>query len=132
MDVGWTRGAFDSRHQLTYTIGYNFFDAVRVNWFGRFASGSTFTPSISGDVNGDGYSNDRAFVFNPSSASDPTVAAGLRELLTNGSGPARSCLSSQLGQLAARTSCQRPWTSTSTLSLSFHPVKGPLPQRTTQ
>ena len=131
LDVEWTRSAFDSRHQLTYTVGYNFFDAVRVNWFGRFASGSTFTPSISGDVNGDGYSNDRAFVFNPSSATDPVVAAGIRELLANGSGPARACLTSQLGQLAARNSCQGPWTSSANLSISFNPMKVRMPQRTT-
>ena len=131
LDVEWTRSAFDSRHQLTYSVGYNFFDAVRVNWFGRFASGSTFTPSISGDVNGDGYSNDRAFVFNPSSAADPMVAAGIRELLANGSGPARACLTSQLGQLAARNSCQGPWTSSANLSISFNPMKVRMPQRTT-
>ena len=131
LDVEWTRSAFDSRHQLTYTIGYNFFDAVRVNWFGRFASGSTFTPSISGDVNGDGYSNDRAFVFNPSSAADPAVAAGIQQLLANGSGPAKACLNSQLGQLAARNSCQGPWTSSANLSISFNPMKVRMPQRTT-
>ena len=132
LDVEWTRSAFDSRHQLTYSIGYNFFDAVRVNWFGRFASGSTFTPGISGDVNGDGYSNDRAFVFNPSAAgTDAAVAAGIRELLANGSGPARECLTSQLGNLAARNSCQGPWTSTANLSISFNPNKVRMPQRTT-
>ena len=48
-----------------YTLGYNFFDAVRVNWFGQFRSGSPFTPIIAGDVNGDGWTNDRAFVFDP-------------------------------------------------------------------
>ena len=131
LDVEWTRSAFDSRHQLTYSIGYNFFDAVRVNWFGRFASGSTFTPGISGDVNGDGYSNDRAFIFNPSTATDPAVAAGINNLLANGSGPAKECLSSQLGNLAARNSCQGPWTSNANLSISFNPMKVRMPQRTT-
>ena len=44
-----------SRHQFTYTLGYNFFDAVRVNWFGRFRESATpFTPQLSGDINGDG------------------------------------------------------------------------------
>ena len=132
LDVEWTRSAFDSRHQLTYSIGYNFFDAVRVNWFGRFASGNTFTPGISGDVNGDGYANDRAYVFNPVAAgTDAAVAAGIRDLLANGSGPAKQCLSSQLGTLAARNSCQGPWTSTANLSISFNPMKVRMPQRTT-
>ncbi|MEP6989918.1 MAG: TonB-dependent receptor [bacterium] len=131
LDVEWTRSAFDSRHQLTYSIGYNFFDAVRVNWFGRFASGSTFTPGISGDVNGDGYANDRAFIFNPATTADPAVAAGISALLANGSGPAKECLAKQLGLLAARNSCQGPWTSTANLSISFNPMKVRMPQRTT-
>ena len=82
------------------TLGYNLFDAVRVNWFGQFRSGTPFTPTISGDVNGDGYANDRAFVFDPASASDPAVASAMRSLLENGSGPAKDCLARQLGTLA--------------------------------
>ncbi len=71
LDVAWGRSGFDSRHQITYNLRYNLLDAVRVNWNGRFSSGSPFTPLISGDVNGDGYSNDRAFIFDPSSTADP-------------------------------------------------------------
>ncbi|MEP6619643.1 MAG: TonB-dependent receptor [bacterium] len=129
--VEWTRSSFDTRHQVTYNLNYNFFDAVRVNWSGRFASGSTFTPSISGDVNGDGYSNDRAYVFNPASASDPVLAAAMKDLLANGSGPAKDCLASQLGKLAERNSCQGPWTSSANMSISFNPMKVKMPQRAT-
>ena len=129
--VEWTRSQFDSRHQITYSIGYNFFDAVRVNWFGRFASGNTFTPQLSGDVNGDGYNNDRAFVFNPANAYDPAVGAGIAELLKSGSASAKECLTSQLGKLAARNSCQGPWTSNANLSISFNPMKVRMPQRAT-
>jgi hypothetical protein len=131
LDVNWGRGDFDSRHQITYSLGYNFFDAVRVNWFGRFQSGSTFTPIISGDVNGDGYANDRAFVFDPRVASDPQVTSAMRALLDNGSAAARDCLSSQVGTLAARNSCQGPWTSSANLNISFNPTKLRLPQRAT-
>jgi hypothetical protein len=131
LDVEWTRGQFDTRHQITYGLNYNFFDAVRVNWNGRFSSGSTFTPQISGDVNGDGYSNDRAFIFDPNKANDPAVAAAMRTLLTSGSGPAKDCLNAQLGQLAGRNSCQGPWTSSANLSISFNPTKVRLPQRAT-
>ena len=130
LDVEWTRGAFDSRHQVTYSVGYNFFDFLRVNWFGRFASGNTFTPSISGDVNGDGYSNDRAFVFDPASA-EPKVAAAMNKLLTEGSAQARECLRSQLGDLARRNSCQGSWTTSANLGFSFNPTKVRLPQRAT-
>jgi hypothetical protein len=129
--VEWGRGTFDSRHQITYTLGYNFFDAVRVNWFGRFASGSTFTPLIQGDVNGDGYNNDRAYIFRPALAGDSALEAGMRTLLESGSAAARDCLTSQLGRLAERNSCQGPWTSSANLNFSFNPTKIRLPQRAT-
>ena len=129
--VEWGRSSFDSRHQVTYTLGYNFFDAVRVNWFGRFASGSTFTPLIQGDVNGDGYNNDRAYIFEPGSTGDPEVESAMRTLLGTGSAAARECLQSQLGDLAARNSCQGPWTSSANLNISFNPTKIRLPQRAT-
>jgi hypothetical protein len=129
--VEWGRSSFDARHQITYQLGYNFFDAVRVSWFGRFASGSPFTPLVSGDVNGDGYVNDRAFVFEPATNSDAVVNAGMRDLLLDGSGPARDCLAKQLGRLAERNSCEGPWTSTANLNVSFNPLKLRLPQRAT-
>src|SRR6185503_18758345 len=56
LDLEWARSPFDSRHQISYNIGYNFFDAIRVNWFGSFRSGAPYTPVVSGDINGDGYS----------------------------------------------------------------------------
>ena len=127
-DASWGRSSFDSRHQIVYNLGYNFLDAIRVSWYGQFRSGTPFTPTIAGDVNGDGYANDRAFVFNPASA-DPTVAAGMQSLLANGSKSARDCLAKQLGQLAQRNSCQGPWTSTANLSITFNPVKVRMPQR---
>jgi hypothetical protein len=131
LDVEWTRSPFDSRHQITYNLGYNFFDAVRVNWFGSFRSGNPFTPMVAGDVNGDGYSNDRAFVFDPAAASDPALAAAMQSLLRNGSRAARECLRSQIGKLAARNSCEGPWTSTASMSVSFNPRKVRMPQRAT-
>jgi hypothetical protein len=130
-DVEWARSGFDARHQIQYTLAYNFFDAVRVNWFGSFRSGVPFTPTIAGDVNGDGSSNDRAFVFDPASASDPALGAAMRQLLASGPEAARECLRSQLGTLASRNSCQAPWTSSAILSLTFNPVKFRMPQRAT-
>ena len=130
LDIETGRSSFDSHHQVTYTVGYNFFDAVRLSWFGSFRSGSPFTPGIVGDVNGDGYSNDRAYIFNPAKAGvDPTVAAGMQALLDHGSDQAKQCLRSQLGQLASRNSCQGPWTTNATMSISFNPVKVRMPQR---
>jgi hypothetical protein len=131
LDVAWGRSGFDSRHQLMYRLTYNAFDWVRIAWNGSFRSGSPYTPTVVGDVNGDGYSNDRAFIFNPATVSDTALAGGMRSLLATGSGSARACLNSQLGQLAARNSCQGPWTTTANLNFSFNPIKVRLPQRAT-
>lgn len=128
LDVQWGRATADSRHQLVYNLGYNFFDFVRVNWFGQFRSGSPYTPMIAGDINGDGYANDRAFI--PAPSSDP-LANSVRSLLRNGSAEARECLGKQLGKLAGRNSCQAPWFSTASMSISFNPVKVRMPQRAT-
>ena len=129
--VEWTPGGLNSRHQLVYNLGYNVLDAVRVNWFGSFRSGTPFTPLVAGDVNGDGWSNDRAFVFDPREASDPALAAAMQALLDDGAPEARDCLRRQLGRVAGRNSCRGPWTSTATLSLSLNPVKFRMPRRAT-
>ena len=56
----------DARHQITYNVGYTFHQAVSVVALGRVQSGNPFTPMVSGDINGDGYNNDRAFIYDPS------------------------------------------------------------------
>jgi hypothetical protein len=128
-EVDWSRSGFDSRHQITYTLNWNAFDLIRIGWFGQFRSGTPLTPTIGGDVNGDGFANDRAFVFDPSRANDPLVASGMEALLQNGSRVARECLARQLGTLAARNSCQGPWVTSANLSIGFNPLKLRLPQR---
>jgi hypothetical protein len=129
LSVDWGRSSFDSRHQIVYNVGYNFFDFVRANWFGQFRSGSPYTPMVAGDINGDGYANDRAFIPAP----NPAVAEanGIGNLLEHGSPEARRCLEKQLGQIAARNSCQGPWMSNASMSISFNPVKVRMPQRAT-
>ncbi len=130
-EVAWSRSSFDSRHQFQYTLAYNFFDAVRVNWFGSVRSGSPYTPIIGGDVNGDGLSNDRAFVANPDNTADAASATGMRTLLASATGDAKECLQRQLGTLAGRNSCRGAWTQQAFLSISFNPLKLRLPQRAT-
>ena len=128
--VRWGEGA-TPRHMVGYSLGYNFFDFLRVSWFGQFRSGSAFTPMVAGDVNGDGYGNDRAFLFDPAVATDTAVANGMQALLHDGSRSARECLASQLGRTAERNSCRGPWTSNATMSFSFNPLKVRMPQRAT-
>ncbi|MFL5487543.1 MAG: carboxypeptidase regulatory-like domain-containing protein [Gemmatimonadaceae bacterium] len=131
LDVEWARSAFDSRHQIQYNLGYNFFDAVRVNWFGSFRSGTPYTPLVAGDINGDGYTNDRAFVYDPGGTTDPTLATAMQSLLNGAGDNVRDCLLKQLGKLATRNSCQGPWISQATMSISFNPLKFRMPQRAT-
>ncbi|MEP6620815.1 MAG: TonB-dependent receptor [bacterium] len=116
-------------HQVTYNLRYSFFNAVHVNWNGSFRSGSHFTPIIAGDVNGDGYSNDRAFVYDPAKSTDSSVVAGMRSLLASGSDAARACLGAQLGQIAQRNSCKAPWSSTASLQVTLDRAKFRMPQR---
>ena len=128
--AAWARSSLDSRHQVVYGLSYNFFDWLPVSLTGSFRSGRPFTPVVAGDVNGDGFANDRAFVFDPSASStDAGLVAGMQSLLSSGSRAARDCLTSQVGKLAARNSCEGPWTTTSNLTIGLNPQKLRLPQR---
>jgi hypothetical protein len=126
--VEWARSG-QGPHQLTYNLRYSFFNAVHVNWNGSFRSGARYTPGIAGDINGDGYSNDRAFLYIPSAAKDSALAAGMSSLLANTSGAAHACLESQLGQIAERNSCKGPWSSTASLQVTLDRAKFRMPQR---
>jgi hypothetical protein len=129
LDITWARAA-QGPHQVSYSLRYNFFDAVQVSWNGSFRSGSAFTPMIAGDVNGDGYANDRAFIHAPAAAPDPVVAAGMRELLAGATPATRRCLERQLGTIAERNSCRGPWTSSASLNATLDRAKFRLPHRT--
>lgn len=128
LDVEWARSG-QGPHQFTYNLRYRLFNAVDISWNGSFRSGGGFTPMIAGDVNGDGYSNDRAFIYAPNGAADPAVAAGMRALLETATGATRDCLEKQLGELARRNSCRGPWTSSASLTATLDRAKFRIPQR---
>jgi hypothetical protein len=129
--IAWNTGA-SPRHDLSYQLTWNVKNFVTLTWNGRLSSGQRFTPMISGDVNGDGRANDRAFVFAPGATADPALSAGIQALLDHGSSAARKCLRSQLGKLADRNSCEGPWTAAnSSLNITLNPSRIRLPQRTT-
>lgn len=117
----WAVSNFDRRHTFVGTVTYPFSQAIEVTAFGRLSSGSPFTPLVGSDINGDGARNDRAFLFNPGTASDPTVAAGMQRLLDNSSDAVRSCISSQMGTVADRNSCRGPWQPSLDLQLNWRP-----------
>jgi hypothetical protein len=126
-DVAWGKSS-QSPHQIGYSLNYNAFDLIRISWFGQFRSGMRYTPMVGGDINGDGNANDRAFIFAPTVA-DTAIANGMQALLASGSKSAQSCLSSQIGKLAGRFSCQGPWISNASMSITFNPIKVRMPQR---
>lgn len=99
------------KHSFQILGSVTFPGLMRVDGFARISSGRQYTPMISGDVNGDGLSNDRAFVFNPATA-DATTSAAISALLLRTPREAADCLRSQMGQVASRNSCKSPWTQT--------------------
>ena len=128
LGVSWSSSA-QGPHQFNYSLRYLLFNAVSVNWTGQFRSGAAYTPMVAGDINGDGYANDRAFVFAPSAGD--YVGSGMADLIANASGAVRRCLTGQLGQIAARNSCRGPWSSSATLNVALDRAKFRMPQRAT-
>ena len=92
-----------------------------ISAFARVASGLPFTPSVVGDVNGDGLQNDAAFVFDPAATSDSAVAGGMRRLLEHGPSWVRDCLSRQIGRVARQNSCTGPWSTSMNASIFIFP-----------
>lgn len=129
--VQWARGNMDARHQITYNIGYTFHQAVSVVALGRVQSGNPFTPMVAGDINGDGYANDRAFIYDPSKVTDTTLANGMKSLFANAPSSIKSCLEKQLGTIAGRNSCESPWYTTLSLRISLVSQAVRLPDRAT-
>jgi hypothetical protein len=73
-------------------------------------SGIPFTPRVTGDVNGDGdANNDRAFIPNPATTADTSLARQMNQLIASAPAAARRCLTSQLGRMAGASNCSMPW-----------------------
>jgi hypothetical protein len=126
----WSRSDFDVRHQFVLTSGFAY-KQMSLTMFGRLQSGLPFTPMVGGDVNGDGYANDRAFIFDPARASDPVFASAMRTLLSTSDARVRDCLTKQMGRGAARNSCEGPWTTTLNAQLNWNGMIKPLGRRAT-
>jgi len=76
---------------------------------------------VSGDVNGDGSRNDRAFIFNPAGTSDTALANGISRVIANAPSRVGECLQSQLGSVAGRNSCSAPWTPSLDVQFNLKP-----------
>ena len=131
LDRQWGSNDINAEHLVQLSLNYNLWNTFRLNWSISARSGLPITPRIAGDVNGDGYSNDRAFVFDPAKTADSALAAQMRQILDSGSPIARDCLRRQLGQLSKLASCRGPWAlmGSNTLNIALNPIKLRLPQR---
>ena len=127
----WAPSAFGRKHNIIFTITHPLTSSFEITSIARLTSGSPFTPLVSADINGDGARNDRAFIFNPATAADPVVAAGMAKLLAAKNNPAQSCLAAQLGSLSSRNSCYGPWQPGFDLQLNWRPTAFNLDRRLT-
>ncbi len=115
--IEWASVASQPRHQFIVQGARTMFRRVSLTTSMKVSSGLRYTPSVAGDVNGDGWGGDRAFIFDPAHAPDVGVSSGVQDLLANGSHSAQTCLRSQLNALAGRNSCVGPWSTTMNASL---------------
>lgn len=127
----WAPSAFGRKHNIIFTITHPLTSSFEITSIARLTSGSPFTPIVSADINGDGARNDRAFIFNPATAADPAVAAGIAKLLASKDNPAQACLAAQLGTLSSRNSCSGPWQPSFDLQLNWRPTAFNLDRRLT-
>lgn len=118
---------FDRRHQFLLTATVPLAKGLELTTISRASSGTPYTPTVAGDVNGDGARNDRAFIFHPALAGP--LSPDLTRLLDHAPGRVRDCLTSQAGAIAARNSCRGPWQVTMDLQLNWRPSFWGLDQR---
>ncbi len=125
----WGTSDLQRKHSLVGTVTWNVRPWMDVTSVIRFVSGAPYTPRVAGDINGDGSRNDRAFIFDPANTADTALANGMRALLTGASPAVRSCLESQLGQIATRNSCYGAWTPSLDFQANLRPWLGQSLQR---
>jgi hypothetical protein len=126
----WGVSSYDRRHQIIGTIeqwirlgGEEMIYFVSTGLRSIFTSGAPYTPLVAGDINGDGLSNDRAFVFNPATVSDPALASGMNDLLRVAPTETRDCLLQQMGRIASRGSCRTGWSASLDGQLRLQRIK---------
>jgi hypothetical protein len=120
----WAPSATDARHVVVMTGGFSHPKTGTLTLFSRFQSGLPYTPTVQGDINGDGRGGDRAFVPDPAKETDTQLASQMRTLIDNSSDNAKDCLLASLGRIAPRNGCRSQWTQS--LNIQWRP---PMPKR---
>lgn len=122
--VEWGTSDLERRHSASGSLNWFARPWLDVTSVFRLHSGQPYTPRVGADINGDGSRNDRAFIFDPSTAPDDEVAEGMTRLLETAPRAARECVRAQLGRIAGRNSCASGWMPTVDLQLNFRPDFG--------
>jgi hypothetical protein len=118
--AAWSDGAVPA-HTVQAVVQAHLDRWFDVSFSARLNSGMPFTPLVGSDINGDGYANDRAFVFDPARMSDPELQSAMRSVIARAPIAVQSCLRAQLGRLAGANSCRGPWTvALGTLAITVH------------
>lgn len=119
--VEWSPGDLDVRHSIQGYLTKPMNSSLDLTAIARLTSGTPFTPLVGSDINGDGARNDRAFIFNPATTSNPAVASAMQSLLAASPSRVRDCLTEQFDKVAGRNSCRGPWTPSLDLQANFRP-----------
>lgn len=117
----WGTSDLERRHVIVTTLTMPLHPSVEFTMVGRATSGQPYTPRVGNDINGDGARNDRAFIYDPATTTDPALAAAMQNLLAGATPSVRECLSLQLGQLATRNSCFAPWFPSVDMRINYRP-----------
>ena len=128
----WGTSDLERRHSFLGFITVPVAPWFDLTGIGRLTAGQRYTPTVGGDVNGDGSRNDRAFVFEPAATADTAIAHGMQRLLLASNGTnTQDCLASQLGNIATRNSCVAPWFPSLDIQMNFKPGGAGLDRRLT-
>jgi hypothetical protein len=105
-DAGtWAASDFERRHVVVANFLVRAPWGFRVNGIFRSQSGTPWTPTVDGDVNGDGLTfNDRAMVSRELQFATAADRQKFEQLLDE-----FPCLAGQEGRIARRNSCRNPW-----------------------
>jgi hypothetical protein len=121
-DLAWADRGFAPRHIFRIILSRRPNSRLSVSAFGSLFSGFNFTPMVGGDINGDTFENDRAFVFDRLTTADSTVARDMETLRRTSPGGVRECLNNQAGHIAKPGSCSTPWSPSVDLRADFYAI----------
>ncbi|MEJ7811236.1 MAG: carboxypeptidase regulatory-like domain-containing protein [Gemmatimonadaceae bacterium] len=116
-DDQWGPAAFNRRHSFVFSPRFNLPYGFQLSAIARLFSGRPYTPVYQFDINGDGQSNDRAYVPTLAQLNDgsyliagaTTAEQARQRSLLEQVIERNECLQDQRGRVATRNSCRNPW-----------------------